>query len=255
LKKESLQFSIRIDEVTTVEPALSWLLEFLAARGLRASLGVVPYFLGFDASFLDVYDPAGSLFEVAQHGCTSVSSSWVGHIPQEFSLDRAHPPANESRDLARGMQQLQQLFTTRWKGGFSAPFDAMPYWLPLLWKDLGGAFIMRIAESSGTRTPLPTLHGAADLRVGGSGWIQSRQWTARQLAYRSVRSRHVGVVLSPRCLRSARARARFVELIDFIQARGVETASLSDIALAQKTSPRGVAFSNLLWALKTWTLG
>ena len=63
---------IRIDDVVCHEPAFAGCSTLLAARGLRASLEVVPYLMEFDEGFLIASILPARLFEVSQHGYAHV---------------------------------------------------------------------------------------------------------------------------------------------------------------------------------------
>ena len=92
---------IRIDDVVCQEPALGWLLDLLATRGLRASLEVVPYLMQFDEEFLDRFDPSETLFEVSQHGYAHVPRTADSGRRCEFSLENAAPAPEEVQAIAQ----------------------------------------------------------------------------------------------------------------------------------------------------------
>ena len=127
-----LPITVRIDDVVASEPTLTWLLQLLAARELRASLEVVPYLLEFDEAYLNVHDPTGDLFEVSQHGYAHLPRSGGGRGWHEFRPDSVRPSQDEVAAIGWGKARLEQAFPRRFKGGFSPPFDALPTWLPRL---------------------------------------------------------------------------------------------------------------------------
>ncbi len=87
--KHRIPLVIRIDDVVCEEPALCWLLDLLASRGMRASLEVVPYLVRLDQAFLDRFDPSGALFEVSQHGYAHVPRTSDSGRRCEFSPETA----------------------------------------------------------------------------------------------------------------------------------------------------------------------
>ena len=107
---DGIPFVIRIDDGVCKEPALCWLLALLASRGQRASLEVVPYLMDFDESFLDRFDPSGSLFEVSQHGYAHVPRATESGRRCEFYPESEAPTAEELNLLARGKQLIERAF-------------------------------------------------------------------------------------------------------------------------------------------------
>jgi peptidoglycan/xylan/chitin deacetylase (PgdA/CDA1 family) len=220
---------IRIDDVVCKEPALCWLLDLLAARGLHASLEVVPYLLRFDGKFLDRFDPSRELFEVSQHGYAHVPRTGSDGRRYEFSPESAAPTLEEVEVIARGKQQLEAAFPKRFTGGFSPPFDAMPAWLPAFWHSLGGAFVSCLYTNSVSSSPLPVRRAGVDV------W----DWTVdRPLSLERVRLKlslqysidgHAGIVLHPRCLRRRADNMHLRSLLDRV-GDSVVTVSLRDFA-------------------------
>jgi hypothetical protein len=251
----AMPFVIRIDDVASSEPALEWLLQQLSIRGLRASLGVIPYFLDFDASFLDSFDPAGMLFKVSQQGYAQVARPRSGYAGREFLLDSTRPFRDEVTEIDWGRNHLQQAFSARWDGGFSAPFDAMPSELQTWWRDCGGTFVTGITEKRGAEAPLPVVHASALVWDSDNNWMHSRRWISRRLAQQAIRHGYAGIAIRLRCLRHPILQARLIEVLDFLENRGIATASLSEIASRWVLAkPTGAKFQNYIWSLITWAL-
>jgi hypothetical protein len=223
-------FTIRIDDVASPEPGLTWLLQLLSSRGLCATLELIPYLMDFDQAFLDRFDSTRTLFEVSQHGYAHVLRAAQHSDKGEFSLDRDSPSANESEEIEEGATRLRGAFPDRWCGGFSPPFDGMPRWLPEYWQGLGGAFVSRLALSRKEPYPLPVISAGIDLWDWARGCLRPRYEIAWLLARQAARGDHLGIVLYARCMWHPRSRARLVELLDCLQARGIGTVSLSKIA-------------------------
>ena len=163
--KREIPLVIRIDDVVCEEPTLCWLLDLLAARGLRASLEVVPYLMQFDQVFLDRFDPSGALFEVSQHGYAHVPRTTDSGRRCEFSPESVASTPEELHMIASGKQKLETTFPKRFAGGFFAPFDAMPPWLPAAWHSLGGAFVSCLSHKLRSRC-------ACARQTGGSGCME-----------------------------------------------------------------------------------
>jgi len=257
-RRFSLPLLITIEEVGSAEPALEWLLELLAGRGLRAALGIVPYLADFDEAFLDGFDPAGRLFAVSQHGYARLPRGVPGTQWREFSLDGVQPVFEELDEIDRGRQRLVRLFPSRWNGGFSAPFDGMSGPLATaLWeserspnnythsqsvqgRSLSGhidsdvvvncAFVMRTAaESKGViGNSLPTLVTGVrlcEMDTGGRGRMRfpSRLMLRMRLAKAALAHGYAGIIVTPRALRHRDAQRGFSRILDDLTARGVET--------------------------------
>ena len=232
------------------EPALCWLLELLAERGLRASLEVVPYLLQFDDAFLNRFDPSGALFEVAQHGYAHVPRTSDGGRRCEFSLESAAPTEEEVQVIARGKQQIEAAFSKRFKGGFSPPFDALPPWLPAAWHGLGGTFVSCLYTNSVPGSPLPVRRVGVDVWDWTMDRALSQDQVMQKLALQLTVDGHAGIVLHPRCLRRRSEKMRLRRLLDRLE-EGTRTVSLSDLALGKieiatpRTSRSGTPFSGI----------
>jgi hypothetical protein len=111
--ERGIPFVIRIDDAVCREPAFCWLLSMLAARGLKASLEVVPYLVEFDEGFLDRFDPSRMLFEVSQHGYAHVPRTADGGRRCEFFPESTAPAAEELDVIAQGKRQIEAAFPNR----------------------------------------------------------------------------------------------------------------------------------------------
>jgi len=227
-----IPFVIRIDDGVCKEPALCWLLALLASRGLRASVEVVPYLVDFDESFLDRFDPSGSLFEVSQHGYAHVPRATESGRRCEFSPESEAPTAEELDLLARGKQLIERAFPSRFRGGFSPPFDALPSWLPAAWQAMGGTFVTCLYNRSSPPAARPVVRAGVDVW----NWAEDRaidpHAVTRQLALQAAMDGHVGIVLHPRCLRSKTDKAGLRTLLKLTE-KGTTAVSLRDIALGR----------------------
>jgi len=230
--KRGIPFVIRIDDVVCHEPALGWLLNLLAARGLRASLEVIPYLLEFNGKFLDGFDPSRRLFEVSQHG--------YAHLPHtadgrrfEFSLENTGPTPEEFNAIAQGKRRLETAFPNRFAGGFSPPFDAFPPWLPATWKSLGGTFVSCLCSNSVAGAPLPVRRAGVDIWDWSADRALNRDRVMHKLRLQFALDGHAGVVLHPRCLRTRPQKLRLISLLNYAQHLGVASVSLTDLALGR----------------------
>jgi peptidoglycan/xylan/chitin deacetylase (PgdA/CDA1 family) len=224
---------IRIDDVVCQEPALDWLLDLLASRGMCASLEVVPYLRQIDEAFLHHLDPAASLFEVSQHGYAHLPRTSDSGRRCEFSLESAEPTAEERDDIARGKTQLEKEFPKRFSGGFSPPFDALPSWLPATWRELGGAFVSCLHTNSVPGAPLRVARAGVDVWDWNADRALNRDVLARKLAVQLALDGHTGIVLHPRCLRDRPNKSRLLSLLNYLEEEGAATVSLKDLALGK----------------------
>lgn len=138
------RLSVRIDDVCQLTPELQQLLSILIRSGLPVSLEVVPYLCGFSDTDLDPFDPRSSLIEISQHGYSHLACFSNDHWKSEFSLGTYAPSAKELRNLSQGLAEIQERFPRRFRGGFSAPYDAVPSWLAQVWNHLGGEYLSSI---------------------------------------------------------------------------------------------------------------
>jgi hypothetical protein len=230
--KRGIPFVIRIDDVVCKEPALCWLLDLLATRGLRASLEVVPYLMEFDEGFLDRFDPSNRLFEVSQHGYAHVPRTSDNGRPCEFFPESTAPTAEELEVIARGKQHIEKAFPTRFTGGFSPPYDALPPWLPRTWHALGGTFVSCLYTNSIPGAPLPVARAGVDLWDWANDRALSRKWVRRKLALQLAVDSHAGIVLHPRCLRQRQEKLRLLSLLNYAEG-SMATVSLRDLALGK----------------------
>jgi len=230
--KEGIPLVIRIDDVVCAEPALCWLLNLLAARGLHATLEVVPYLIEFDEKFVDRFDPPRKLFEVSQHGYAHLPHTAENKRRYEFSPEGTAPTPEELDRIARGKQTLEAAFPNRFTGGFSPPFDAMPAWLPAVWHSLGGAFVSCLRTNSVSGSPVPVRRAGVDL----SDWTIERPLSPERvrfkLASQCALDGHAGIVLHPRCLRSRSDKMHLRSLLDRVE-KSAATVSLRDLALGK----------------------
>ncbi|MBZ5608249.1 MAG: hypothetical protein LAP38_08330 [Acidobacteriia bacterium] len=230
--KQGLPLVIRIDDVVCQEPALCWLLDLLAWRGLRASLEVVPYLLQFDETLLDRFDPSRKLFEVSQHGYAHVPRTPDSGRRCEFSPESTAPTPEDVEVIARGKQQIEAAFPNRFKGGFSPPFDALPPWLPAAWHALGGTFVSCLHTNSVPGSPLPVRRAGVDVW----DWTMDRAFSAdqvmRKLAPEASVDGHAGIVLHPRCLRRRSEKLHLRSLLNRVE-EGTRTVSLRELALGK----------------------
>ena len=241
--RKPLPLTIRIDDVTAPEPTMTWLLDLLASRGMRASLEVVPYLAGFDETLLDQYDVGLTLFEVSQHGYAHVPRSETGGRRYEFAPGSIEPTQHELAVIGQGRRQLMAAFPRRFTGGFSPPFDALPAWLPAAWQAEGGQFVSCLYTNHIEGAPLPVVRAGIDVWNWSEDRAVPRHRIRRMLDDQALSDGHIGIVLHPRCLRSNWEKARLLSILNFVQKRGVVSTSLRELAAsraaARTTRPMG----------------
>lgn len=138
---KSRRLTIRIDRVVDSSPALRWIAELCQARSLYASLEIIPYLSTLKAAVLDEIDPEQRL-EVAQHGYAHLPAFDSNHrILGEFEHATEGPNIVDKTQLRRGFRLLRYVFRGRFKGGYSAPYERLPNWLPRYWNGIGGRYI------------------------------------------------------------------------------------------------------------------
>ncbi len=245
--KPGIPFVIRIDDVVCNEPALGWLLNLLAARGLRASLEAIPYLMEFDEKVLNEFDPSGKLFEVSQHG--------YAHLPHtadgrrfEFSLQETGPRQEEFDAIARGKRRTEAAFGKRFSGGFSPPFDALAPWLPAAWRSLGGAFVSCLSTNCVAGSPIPVRRAGVDVWNWSADRELSRDRVLHKLRLQFALDGHAGIVLHPRCLRMRSQKMHLLSLLNHVQHLGVTPVSLKDLALGKIAVSQPDAGSDNSWA-------
>jgi hypothetical protein len=223
---------IRIDDVVCNEPAFGWLLGVLAARGLRASLEVVPYLVEFDEGLLDHFDPSGALFEVSQHGYAHLPRTSGSGLRCEFSPENAAPTAEDLQAITRGKRHMEQAFPHRFTRGFSPPFDVLPPWLPAEWNALGGSFVSCLHTNTVPGSPLPVTRAGVDIWDWAMDRSLESDLVKHKLAIQLALDGHAGLVLHPRCLRNRRDKLRLLNLLNYAEASAA-TVSLRDVALGK----------------------
>ncbi len=230
--KRGVPLVIRVDDVVCQEPALGWLLNLLATRGLHATLEVVPYLMQFDEKFLDRFDPSRKLFEVSQHGYAHVPRTADSGRRCEFSLENAAPAPEEVQAIARGKRMLEAAFPNRFTGGFSPPFDALPPWLPETWHSMGGTFVSCLSANSFSGAPIPVRRAGEDVW----DWTIDRPFNPElvrhKLAAQYALDGHSGMVLHPRCLRRRSDKVQLRSLFGLV-GQGALSVSLHDLALGK----------------------
>lgn len=241
LAKDSIPLVIRIDDVACQEPALCWLLDLLASRGMRASLEVVPYLAQIDEAFLGRFDPSGALFEISQHGYAHVPRTSDSGRRCEFSPETSTPTVEEREQIAWGKTQLEQRFAKRFTGGFSPPFDALPAWLPATWHSLGGSFVSCLLPTNSVPgAPLPVARAGIDVWNWAMDRALGQDAVRRKLALQLALDGYAGIVLHPRCLRDRANKMQLLKLLNSI-AEDAVTVSLKNVAMGEVKPARPAA--------------
>jgi hypothetical protein len=217
--------AIRIDAVAEINEDLLRALELCASRGLKVSLEVIPYLCRMDEAMLRAATSDRVAFEVAQHG--------FARLPRHTGSDRRAEfidPRKSEEELRLGIGIMRQHFPTAFHGGFSAPFDVTPEFLPELWSRVGGTY-MSSREAPG-KSAVPVVSLTLD------PW----KWRARSpfgsyatlaSARRAISDRgYAGLVIHARRLRSHREAKRLTALIDRLLRTGGRSAFVSEIARA-----------------------
>jgi hypothetical protein len=225
---------IRIDDVVALDAPLRWLLEMLAARQLQASLDVVPYLATVTEQAFDAIDASRTLFEVAQHGYAHIPYTIDGKRYEFAPAMRSSPKALTDADaIACGKRRIETLFPARFRGGFSAPFDGLPDWLPAHWAQVGGAFVSCLSSRPRQRSLLPVVRAGVDVWQ----WRKNRGLEPRDVV-RRMRTQladdgHAGLVLHAHCYVRRVERERLCRVLDAVDAEGFRSVPLHQRAAAR----------------------
>lgn len=234
---------LRMDDVVTLDETVSWLLTVCRRHGLFASLEVIPYLFdgrGTQLASLDRTD----VFEVSQHG--------FAHLPQRDASGTLRGdllPADDDTfemiqaNVRKGYRLLRRSFGDRFKGGYSAPFDDLPPWLPRYWSDIGGRHVSWIATAPAS-VDCGNAEMAVDTADRNRSFLQSPE-IVLSTSLQSLRSRgYVGLVLHPRLLRRLSHRRHIECVIASLAAAGLRGRRLSEAAAPPPRRAQHAAVTN-----------
>lgn len=221
---------IRIDDVVSLEPTLLRLINLLVRRHVPASLEIVPYLSSLDDSVLGRLDPRAT-FEVGQHGYAHIPRRDDDGARYEFDPDSVAPTEEEQSQLEAGLLHLRATFPTRFNGGFSAPFDALPTWLPQTWRELGGTFVSQLSGGRALASPLPVVVAGTDIWDWSRGRPRTRREILANIDHQVSQTGYAGIVLHPRCLRQRPAQEHLLSLLGALERRRLTPTSLRELAL------------------------
>lgn len=215
---------VRIDDVIELSRELILTLEQCAARGLSVSLEVVPYLCRLDEGVLCEQLAGAVPFEVSQHG--------YAHLPRRIADGRKSDFFSDqdfAADLQKGLAVLQRLFPTKFRGGFSAPYDTFPPGLGQCWQQLGGRYVSALWAPL-EDCPLPVVNHPIDPWDWRRDREHSQARLMRKLRDSLVRNGYTGLALHPQLLTSAARVARLEQLLDEVMTLGCTPVLASQIA-------------------------
>jgi len=222
---------IRIDDVTEATGLLTLLVRMCEERGFALSLEVVPYLCRLsEEHLLELFGPR-LVYEVGQHG--------YAHIPRRLPNGRKTeflPEEACSAPLRDGMKVMRARFPTRFAGGFSAPYDFLPSWLPDRWQQTGGKYLT-VVTSAPPLGPLPVV------RLGADPWDWSRKGPSRiekvlrVIEQQLAETRVGGLVFHPQLLAAPGEIRRMEYLLDRILQFGCRPRLCSEVALSEQNAP------------------
>jgi hypothetical protein len=222
---------IRMDDVVEADESVAWLCDLCQKHDLYASIEVIPYLTTLQASQLDALDKECRI-EVSQHGYAHLPHRDAsGCVKGEFVNDGCIPSEFSARRLATGYRLMRRRFRGRFKGGYSAPFDGLPIWLPSVWERLGGTYISWIWT-----LPL-NCHGIRHICMGVDpwNWTSNAQHPWSYIVERTVQSlrkgRYLGLVLHAQLLRISQHKEMVESLIELCVDAGMRGRRLSECAL------------------------
>lgn len=223
---------IRVDDVITLDEPLHWLLTKLSERKLCASLEIIPYHTNIQENHLKAYDPSHQFFEVSQHGYSHLSIQPPGIPPGEFPYDIDKYPYTDDiiENIREGRNIMVKNFPKRFAGGFSAPYDACPTWLPTLWAELGGKFISTIFTQL-LCSPIPVIQVTTDPWNWNQDRLKSHANILASLTSQFARHGQAGLVFHHKKLTDPGDRSNLEILLDIMNDANVTSIKLSDWTL------------------------
>jgi UDP-N-acetylglucosamine:LPS N-acetylglucosamine transferase len=220
----SVPFLLRIDDVFSLDRNLMELLEFCIKRALCPSLEIIPYLAETDESQLDSIFGSSLRYEVSQHG--------FAHLPRHTSSGRRTEILDEPLiidQLRIGLEMLRNRFPTRYKGGFSAPYDYVFPTFPDEWHAIGGRYISFCSHQC-RPSLLPVIRQLLD------PWNWSRgmpiDWTFLSgAARRSIELHgHVGIAIHPVLFDIPGERDRTFAILDRLLEHGCAPRLIGECA-------------------------
>jgi hypothetical protein len=227
-RRGDIPLLLRIDDVITMNRNLLDLLEFCIKRALCPSLEVIPYLSPTDEASLAAILGSSLQYEVSQHG--------FSHLPRRTIFGRRAEVTAEdpsiSDCLMKGRDMLQGRFPTRYRGGFSPPYDYVPANFPDTWRSMGGSY-MSVCRQQCSPSVLPVICPLLD----PWDWMQNRpvEWPVLLTeAGRSIESQgHVGIAIHPFLFDAEGERDRTFEVIDRLLDRNCTPRLIGDVALGR----------------------
>jgi len=132
-----------LEDVACEEEHLAWLFSLFQERGLSLSIAVIPYLTRLGSALLDGIDPERRV------SVTMLGYSHLQRQPnREFTEGSGAEVELQRRQLHLGFRLLRFCFRERFRGGFLAPFDAVPQWMPEEWRRMGGTHVFSAKEGS-----------------------------------------------------------------------------------------------------------
>lgn len=230
---------LRLDDVVKKDTALIRLVELCYEYDLYASIEVIPYLLELSPKELEKLDPERRI-EVSQHG--------FAHLPDylpdlsnygEFLLKG--PSKTVLAQLESGKKNLEQIFGSRFKGGFSCPFDKMPNWLPYVWNQIGGQYLSWIHQG-----PFDTDIDNVRLQIDIWDWTNNRVCTREKLAelciHEAKNAGHVGIVLHGNVMESQASENILRSLITCLIKAGLTSIPISQAVKTKEISKNNITF-------------
>jgi peptidoglycan/xylan/chitin deacetylase (PgdA/CDA1 family) len=213
---------VRMDDVVRIDAETEWLVRACVERRLPLSIEVIPYLNELRAADLDGLDGDG-LLEVGQHGYSHLPRSSAPRA--EFLEDDPDWNAAIHR-LRSGREKLVAAFGGRFRGGFSAPYDQLPSWLPDLWRAAGGTYVSYIwNRPAGSR--IPSTRFSTDVWDWSRMELRTPASIASELMSAFSGRGQAGLVLHARVLRQATVREQIEALLEALIDGRVEGASAS----------------------------
>ncbi len=227
---------LRLDDVITLSAPVRWFISACKERSLFASLEIIPYFSSISRAEIERFDER-ELFEVSAHGYAHVPySAKAGQGKGEFSQEGS-PSTGDIRTVQKIVRIMRKYYGSRFKGGYSAPYDGLPKWLPDAWIRAGGRYISWIWSK-----PTKTIRNVR-MCVDPWNWIQKSAFPLTKIAAEVLLAtqeyQETGIVLHPQNLYERSNRNSIMRLIDTLIESGFQSCQISRAAEEVRSIPNG----------------
>jgi hypothetical protein len=223
---ERKSFFLRIDDVVVIDSVLEWVLLDCVARGVPASLEVIPYLSSLRDDVLDKWDPL-RILQVSQHGYAHLPSVSKEGTVGEYIAESEPIRQWVLEDLKKGYVKLSQHFPRRFQRGFSPPYDGLAQWLPDHWRNCGGKYLSIMNPHF--RIECPTVTCAVDLWNWSACKPRPLEAVMIQVESEISKRGYAGIVLHPQLLVEPSAREIYLQALDALATAGINARTATSL--------------------------